>query len=223
MNQNIIYELLSEYWYYLMMFILLIIGDWSFKHLNKVFSPKIKGMIGEYRVSKELSNLDNEKYDILNNLMLDVNEKKSQIDHVVISNYGIFVIETKNYQGWIFGDGNSKNWTQVLYKQKYKFYNPVWQNKGHIKAIKNKLPEFKEIPYYSIVVFTDKSTLKKINTKSKVIQMSELLDEIKKHKKKVVKDGDKDIIINTLKSSNINNRKNRKSHVKEIKQMLSKK
>ena len=64
-----------------------------------------------------------------------------QIDHVVVSRKGIFVLETKNYTGWIFGNENSQNWTQVIYKRKEKFYNPIWQNFDHIQALKEFLGE----------------------------------------------------------------------------------
>lgn len=56
------------------------------------------------------------------------------IDHVVISKYGVFVIETKNYRGWIIGNEKSEYWTQVIYKRKERLYNPIKQNYGHIKA-----------------------------------------------------------------------------------------
>lgn len=51
--------------------------------------------------------------------------KTAHIDHVVLSKYGIFVIETKNYKGWIFGNETQKNWMQVIYKKKTRFYNPI--------------------------------------------------------------------------------------------------
>lgn len=68
-------------------------------------------------------------YIVINNLKLNTKGTISQIDHLVVSNYGIFVIETKNYKGWILGNEDSQNWTQVIYKYKNKFYNPVLQNR----------------------------------------------------------------------------------------------
>ena len=70
----------------------------------KLFAPQIKGFMGEKSVAFFLSRLDPAKYKIINNIMLQVGGKITQLDHVVVSNYGIFVIETKNYQGWIMGD-----------------------------------------------------------------------------------------------------------------------
>ena len=80
-----------------------------------------------------------------------------QIDHVVVSIYGIFVIETKNYSGWIFGDENSQYWAQVIYKTKNRFYNPILQNRGHIKALQGLLQDYSHIRYIPIVVFYIKS------------------------------------------------------------------
>jgi hypothetical protein len=94
--------------------------------------PKIKGLIGERRVRKQLSKLPTENYKILNDLIIKGRKVTSQIDHIVISPYGIFVIETKNYKGWIHGSEDSEYWTQTFYKYKTKFRNPIKQNWGHI-------------------------------------------------------------------------------------------
>jgi hypothetical protein len=59
----------------------------------------------------------------------------TQIDHLLLSRFGIFVIETKNINGWIFGNEKSKQWTQSLYGKKYKFQNPLHQNYRHTKAL----------------------------------------------------------------------------------------
>ena len=82
-------------------------------------SAKIKGWYGEKNVSNKLSYLDPQKYVTLNDILIK-NDKgsSSQIDHLVISIYGIFVIETKNYKGWIFGNEKSEKWLQVIYKEK---------------------------------------------------------------------------------------------------------
>lgn len=65
----------------------------------------------------------------------EVVPKSTQIDHVVVSPYGVFVIETKNHKGFIVGDPNGKVWTQILNKGKFTFYNPVTQNMGHIREL----------------------------------------------------------------------------------------
>lgn len=65
----------------------------------------------------------------------------SQIDAVVVTRVGIIVFEVKDYSGWIFGNGYHNQWTKILAygREKYRFYNPILQNKGHIEALKNKV------------------------------------------------------------------------------------
>ena len=82
----------------------------------------------------------------------------------MIAETGIYVFESKNYSGWIFGDEKGKNWTQVLEnKQKNHFYNPVWQNNGHITALKYATGFHNPELYKSHIVFSERCTLKKVN------------------------------------------------------------
>ena len=95
------------------------------------------GRGGEKFVTGKLLQLDSSQYKVLNDLLLPSNShlNTTQIDHVVVSNYGIFCIETKAYQGWIFGEANQEYWTQVIYRHKERFYNPLRQNYAHVKAV----------------------------------------------------------------------------------------
>ena len=83
------------------------------------------------------------------------NETFSQLDIVVATKVGIIVFEIKEYSGWIFGNGSQREWTQVLAygKHKYRFYNPIFQNKKHITNLIDQHPQFKKIPFYSVIVF----------------------------------------------------------------------
>jgi len=88
---------------------------------------------------------------------------------LLICSKGIFVFESKNYSGWIFGNELQKNWTQILpkskgYSNKEYFYNPIMQNASHIKHLKNLIGE--NVPMHSIIVFSDRCTLKDITIKS---------------------------------------------------------
>ncbi len=89
----------------------------------------------------------------------------SQIDIVVATKVGIIVFEVKDYSGWIFGNGQYSQWTQILAygKRKYRFYNPIKQNNKHIVDLRKQLKQFKNIPFYSIVVFYGDSVLKDIS------------------------------------------------------------
>jgi hypothetical protein len=89
----------------------------------------------------------------------------SQIDLVIATNVGIIVIEVKDYSGWIFGNGTHTQWTQVLAygKEKYHFYNPIMQNNKHISALKNQTKQFKDLPFFSVVVFYGNCELRDIS------------------------------------------------------------
>lgn len=93
--------------------------------LIKFNEPKIKGHIGEKAVVNRLSSLPENKYTVINNVMLRTDYGTTQIDHIVVSVYGIFVIETKNYSGWITGGEFSEEWTKNMYGKKYTFRNPL--------------------------------------------------------------------------------------------------
>lgn len=113
-----------------------------------------KGRIGEHQVAHILSKLSKDRYRIINNLLLRTSSgSTTQVDHIVISQYGIFVIETKFYKDWIYGGENSEYWTQNIYGHKYSLRNPIHQNQGHIRALKHHLKDFGDIPFISIVAF----------------------------------------------------------------------
>ncbi len=122
------------------------------------YLPQSKGYVGEWRVQKLLESLG-EDVKVYNDLYVPKkNGEMTQIDHVLLLPNGIFVIETKNYTGWIFGSENQRNWTQTIYKKKSRFYNPVMQNNTHIKALQNYLNM--EVPMHSIIVFSNAATFK---------------------------------------------------------------
>ncbi|MCM3729799.1 NERD domain-containing protein [Neobacillus cucumis] len=149
-------------------------------------SPTLKGKIGENKVKKTLEQLDPSLYTSFHDLYIPIKNgsKTSQVDHVVLSPKGLFVIETKNYKGWITGSEQSQQWNQTNYSRKDKFRNPILQNYGHIMALKEYLGELVDkVPFYSIIVFGDQAELK-FNTDFKnafVIKRNSLLDVIKGH------------------------------------------
>lgn len=114
------------------------------------------GKRGEKMVAKELARLKRKDYVVLNDLLLPTaNGKTSQIDHVVISTRGIFVIETKNHVGRISGSENAHYWQQHLSSQSRGFYNPILQNRSHLRAIRRFLPKLDVGLFSTMVVFTE--------------------------------------------------------------------
>ena len=89
----------------------------------------------------------------------------TQIDLAVPTPQGIIVFEVKDYSGWIFGNGNSKYWMQILAfgEEKHQFYNPIWQNRTHITALRKLLPNNPDIPIFNIVVFYGNSEFKDLD------------------------------------------------------------
>lgn len=170
--------------------------------------------MGEKIVAKRLKRLPKDKYRIINDLLLRNNGYSSQIDHVVVSEYGVFVIETKNYQGDIYGGANSEMWTQNIYGNKSHFRNPLWQNKGHITAIRNALGNPTRIPFESIILFSDDAKLRldmslPVYNWRKVVPIIEGFADVERIPTDVA-----DGIYNKLLSANIKDRKARKEHVK---------
>lgn len=89
----------------------------AFCVILKLLLPRLKGAMGESAVKIKLNSLDKEKYRIINNLVLENkqgNTKTTQIDHLVVSRYGIFSVETKNYKGWIYGSEHGKNGRKIF-------------------------------------------------------------------------------------------------------------
>jgi len=152
-----------------------------------VFRPSDKGKLGEKEMSRYLNRLPISEYIVLDDIMLE-NEfgKTCQIDHVVLSIYGIFVIETKNYKGWIFGGENSEEWTQDIYGKKFRLRNPIKQNYGHVKVLQKLLSEYGKYPFYSIVAFSVKCKLKVNVNDSCVVYYHQVLTEIKSHQQVVM-------------------------------------
>ena len=83
--------------------------------------------------------LDKNVYRRVDNVIVNTPNGTTQIDHVLVSIYGIFVIETKNIKGWIFGAASSDKWTQVIFGKKNQFQNPIKQNYRHTKCLSEHL------------------------------------------------------------------------------------
>ncbi|MFO8000438.1 MAG: nuclease-related domain-containing protein [Marinilabilia sp.] len=159
------------------------------------------------------------------------NGEFSQIDVVLATSVGIIVFEIKDYSGWIFGNGNHSHWTKVLAygRNKYRFYNPIKQNKNHIETLKGQLKQFKTIPFFSIIVFYGDCELKEINFVPegtflvKPLRINEVLKHIKENNE-VAPYTNKKEIVRTLKEAvnNGENISNQEKHKANINDMLGK-
>ena len=148
-------------------------------------TPYFKGVLGEYKVNSILSSrLNNHKYTILKDILLPSGEGTTQIDHVVISEYGIFVIETKNYNHWIFGSEKSPTWRQQRFKAKYNFQNPLHQNFKHLKTIQE-LTGVEINKIFNVVVFAGRCEFKTEMPPS-VVKLFKLIGLITSHTDKIL-------------------------------------
>lgn len=123
-----------------------------------------KGKIAEKMVHHKLMQLP-EEYHVIDDVLFMSNGRSTQIDHIVVSPYAVFVIETKGYKGWILGGENSEYWTQIIYGHKPTFYSPLLQNDGHVRFLKFMLKDLGNIPFIPIVCFNNEAELKvNVNT-----------------------------------------------------------
>lgn len=136
--------------------------------LDLIMDEEWMGKRGETLTTRKLNvlHLMGRKGKILRNVYIPKdNGGTSEIDVLFITQKGMFVIESKNYSGWIFGDEASQYWTAMLpNRQKNRFYNPISQNRTHIKWLKNFLKE--DVPTYSLIVFSERCKIKKMQVRS---------------------------------------------------------
>lgn len=177
-----------------------------------------KGAYAEDRVARRLSQLP-EEYHVFNDVYIRSDVRSVQVDHVVISRYGVFVIETKNYKGWVYGSENAEHWTQNIYGYKYKLYNPLRQNASHIGTICNilRITQDKTIP---IVVFAGSATVR-CSTICHVVYLSQLRRVIDQHKSVLFGDDQVLQMTERLTGALVTDRKRRRKHVQEVQRQVA--
>ena len=143
----------SAAWYLIPIFIFAVI----------IKSAWFKGVLGEWQVNLLIKFfLGKDNYHLIKNVTLLTDDGTTQIDHIIVSKYGIFVVETKNMKGWIFGSQNQKQWTQQIFKHKSKFQNPLHQNYKHVKTLEDLLligSNARNDCIFSVIIFIGDSTV----------------------------------------------------------------
>ena len=158
------------------------------------YDPQIRGAKGERRVADILRRLPEDEYKVLNNLLVQSRFGTTQIDHVVVSVHGIFVVETKNYSGWIMGSEHGEQWTKNMYGHKYSFRNPLKQNMAHITI--------------------------KVNTSQNVIYTSDLLRVIRQYHSMIFSNQELEQIAFVIHNSSNNSKEQRAEHVEQIRKRV---
>lgn len=140
------------------------------------------GHFGEYLIEYALNSLPGYSKQLCN-VYLPYKGRTSEVDVIMLHETGIYVFESKNYSGWIFGDESGQYWTQFLNKNtKNRFYNPMLQNKTHIRALRQYLQLDDKVRILSYIVFSQRCELKKICKKSAdtvVIKRPDMLKSIR--------------------------------------------
>jgi hypothetical protein len=126
----------------------------AFLTLLKFLLPAINKIVSKFIVRYKLkSSLPASYYALLNDITLETSQGTSRIDHIVVSPYGLFVIESKHYSGWIFGSEDDAHWIRTFYRWKTRFQNPLRQNRAHIRALQELLG-LDRSKFHSLVVFS---------------------------------------------------------------------
>ena len=177
------------------------------------------GKEGEKRVSRILRR---HGFRVFDDLIFKENGRTVQIDHIAVSQDCLLIVETKNHGGLISGCSYEKSWRQITPAGRiYTFYNPVWQNYGHLKAVEELLET--SIELIPVVVFASDPVLNVGRSDMLVISADELdavLKEVKAQKptKGNPKSANKDVIYvcERIKRLNCNSRKEFKLHIKSV-------
>ncbi|MFC5530482.1 nuclease-related domain-containing protein [Cohnella yongneupensis] len=205
--------------------------------LSKTDSPKKRkiessriGELGEYKINIQLDQLPKgTKY--ISDIMINNQKSRtgySQIDHVVISPQGIFVIETKNYNGEIKGGRSDKYWRV---NNRFNMYNPLMQNYGHIKALEQVLNEYSDLLFISLISFTMRCRfsidpeLRKIESNELIAYDTELSEFINRKSNRIRATSDRALLTNDqiqkiyeiIQSSNITDNVIRAEHISKVK------
>lgn len=205
-------------------FIFLVAYGWWYN------SSTQKGRRGEIYVSKVLEELSDD-YTVLNDVVLQTDKGTTQIDHIVISKYGVFVIETKNYRGEIYGDDKRKEWTQVIvtdvtyrrkwyktytYVTKNQFYNPVKQSLGHMFKVKELLKDYPHLSVVPLVVFAGYADLTNVYSNHAVLQIEQLLSTIEGNQTIYLTDNDVHNVVSVLVQNNVRETVKNRDHISNI-------
>ena len=161
------------------------------------FLPRIKGRFGEASINFRVKRLlDHNVYHLIPNVMLPTPDGTTQIDHVIVSRYGIFVIETKTYKGWIYGAEDEPQWTQVIFRHKERFQNPLRQNYKHTKML-SELTGISENYFKSLIVFVGDCTFK-TTMPANVLYVRDFVRYIKSHQTPIITDEQVPKIVTTI-------------------------
>lgn len=188
----------------------------AFALFMRWLKTKGKGLIGEMVVNSRLRELPSDVYHLIPDLMLPIDGGTTQIDHVVVSRYGIFVVETKAYKGWIFGSERDAQWTQTIYRKKSRFQNPLRQNYRHTET----LAQLTGIPrdlFISLVAFGGEAEFKTPMPPT-VVKIAQLTATIRSYTQPLIQDEQVPDVVEAIKAwAGTVDATTRRNHVQNLK------
>jgi hypothetical protein len=136
-----------------------------------------KGAHGEYLAGQKLKRLSKHcHHRILYNLYVPKTDgTTTEIDLLLLHPSGVYVVESKNYGGYIYGSATDRQWTAVLAggKRKERFVNPIRQNQGHLSALQKYLPVIASANLHSLIIFSTRCTLAKVPSDSAQVTIAQ--------------------------------------------------
>ena len=212
-------------------FVLIGVNGYSSKNKHeRVSQETIKGKQGEAYIHSILKQLPVD-YTVFDDVVLRTASGTTQIDHVVVSKYGVFAIETKNYRGEIYGDDYRQEWKQIIvrnvrfrknwwktysYVTKNNFYNPVMQSEAHANAIKKALIDWPNLKVVPIVVFAGSAVLNGVNTQHHVVYSGQLLATIQSYNIPLISDAVVDQVKYCLIWKNVRGQVDDRTHISNV-------
>lgn len=214
MNVALIFQqFVTTYWYLIPLLILASI----------IKTPWFKGWFGEAMVNLSARLfLDKTVYHLIRNVTLPTEDGTTQIDHIIVSPFGVFVVETKNMKGWIFGNASQRQWTQKIYRHNQKFQNPLHQNYKHVKTLQALLG-LSDAQIHSVVVFVGDSTFKTAMPEN-VTHGGGYVRYIKAQTEQRLPDVEVQKVIEAIESGRLEATfRNHRKHVAHVKEIVAKK
>lgn len=212
-------------------FVLIGVNGYSSKNEHeRVSEETIKGKQGEAYIHSMLMQLPVD-YTVFDDVVLKTASGTTQIDHVVVSKYGVFAIETKNYRGEIYGNDNRHEWKQIIvtdvtfgkkwwktysYVTRNYFYNPVMQSVAHANAINKALVDWPNLKVVPIVVFAGTAVLNGVDTQHHVVYSDQLLATIQSYNVPLISDAVVDRIKYCLIYKNVRDQVDDRTHVDNV-------
>lgn len=179
--------------------------------------PSVRGRLGERRVNRRLRALDAHEYRVYADLILPSLDGTTQIDHVMVSRFGVFVIETKNFGGLIVGGPRDAEWTQWRGRRRYRFQNPLRQNHRHAKAVEAALG-ISESQVIALVVFAGRARIH-ARLEGHIVPLEQLAAFITRHQVAMFSEDQRDELCHRLHRARLDGQPDaHRAHVKALRE-----